>query len=554
MMKIITKNLLTLIVMISAGLSWAATYEKGYPDEFSCELGEDETAIMQTIEGKFKRPHFGVSDSKFAKDWKEISAYKIPEWLLDAKFGMYTHWGLYSIPGFKGNTYVRYMYTPGNGKKIDSAYYDYHKKNYGDPTEFGYTDFVPMFTCAKFDGDEYVKLMQETGAKFGGLCVVHHDGFLLWDSDVNRWNVGKMGPKRDIYGEFVKSARKANFKTCATFHHARSYNFVFKDFDPDFYTDEQKKKLDIFDYEKSDFFPGQPGGIVGVDEFARQWHAKIIEVIDKYSPDVLWFDGINRQLPNSPEHYVVDFLKYYLKQAEKKGQQAVICNKLPGGDRQNIPWFNFPEGTGIRCYEGGRNMPADTGGYWLVDRAISYPWTYTHDKKYNLDASVHVRALSDHVARGGIYLLSLTPMPSGEIHPKEKAICKGIGDWLKVNGEAIYGTRRWTIPAEGPVTVWRLVKSREGIMWDYKKKAKDGEWRFTKKGDVLYAILMKWPENGKAVVKSLKYDSLYYPGQIKSVEMLGSSEKLTWKRTDKGLEITLPKVRPCKHAFSLKIE
>lgn len=530
-----------------------------YPDMNIAPLGNEETEALKALDGKWKRPLYTKPDPKYAKQWMAITNYSIPEWLLDAKFGMYTHWGVYSIPAFKGNTYVRNMYTPTGSKgqkhPTNEAHYSYHKEKYGDPTKFGYTDFIPMFKAEKYRGEDFVRLMQETGARFGGLCLVHHDGFLLWDSKVNRWNVGNMGPKRDIYGEFVEAARKANFRTVATFHHARSWNFAYKDFDPDFYTEDQKKKLDLYDPSKSDFFFGMPGGSVTIKDFADQWRAKILEVVDKYSPDLIWFDGINRRLQNSPEHYVVEVLEYYLRKGTEKGQEPVICNKLPGGDKRNFCRFNFPEGTGIRCYEGNRNMPPDAGEYWLTDRAISYPWSYTHDKSYNLGPPVHVRAICDQAARGGIYLLSLTPMASGEIHPKELAICRGIGAWLKVNGEAIYNTRRWKIPAEGPVTSWKLVESREGIMWDYKKPNKVGEFRFTqsKDGKKVYAIMMAWPKGRKAVIKSLKKGSEYRPGRIQSVELIGSSIKLHWKRTDKGLEIILPESRPCDHAFVFRV-
>ncbi len=559
------KNLLASCMLIAVVCWWtpstthAEKKENEYDDLVVAELGETEASRLAEIDGKWKRPLYSKPDPKYAADWAEITGYEIPEWLLDAKFGMYTHWGVYSVPAFKGNTYVRNMYTPTGSKgekhETNEAYYSYHKEHYGDPTEFGYTDFVPMFKAEKYRGEDFVELMKATGAKFGGLGLVHHDGFLMWDSKVNRWNVGNMGPKRDIYGEFVDAARKANFRTVATFHHARTWNFAYKDFDPNFYPAEQKKQLDLFDPEKADFFFGMPGGKVTIEDFANQWRAKILEVVDKYSPDLIWFDGVNRTLPNSPENYVVEVLKYYLETAAANGQEPVLCNKLPGGDKQNFCRFNFPENTGIRCYEGGRNMPPDAGEYWLTDRAISYPWGYTHDKSYNLGPDVHVRALADQTARGGIYLLSLTPMASGEIHPKEKAICYGIGDWLKVNGEAIYNTRRWKIPAEGPITSWKLVESREGIMWDYKKPNQDGEFRFTQSrdGNTVYAIMMTWPNSGKALIKSFKIGSKYRPEEVTSVELIGSDDELVWKRTDAGLEITLPKDKPCDYAYAFRI-
>ncbi len=240
------KPVLKYTMLFALGAVTLATAQKKaneYDDLLIAKLGPEEAAQLDAIDGQWKRPVYSNPDPKYAEDWSEITSYKIPEWLIDAKFGMYTHWGVYSVPAFRGNTYVRDMYTPtskkGKPRKDNELTYPHHVETYGDPTEFGYTDFVPMFKAEKYKGEDFVKLMQDTGAKFGGLGVVHHDGFLMWDSEINRWNVGNMGPKRDIYGEFVDAARKADFKTVATFHHARTYNFAFKDFNEEFYTDEQ---------------------------------------------------------------------------------------------------------------------------------------------------------------------------------------------------------------------------------------------------------------------------------------------------------------------------
>ena len=532
-----------------------------YVDSTHVLLGEEEDTLLESIRGKWKRPLYRTPDPQFAEDWAEIDGYEIPEWIKDAKFGMYTHWGVYSVPAHVGNTYIRNMYTPtargGVASKSNERTYSHHVETYGDPTEFGYTDFIPMFKAEKYSGEDYVKLMMETGARFGGLGCVHHDGFLMWDSDVNRWNVGEMGPHRDLYGEFVEAARKAGFKTLASFHHARTWEFCKAFVDEDFYSRKDRKKLDLYDPANADFFWGMSGSRkYDVEEFARQWKAKIIEVTDRYEPDVLWFDGIQRTEPNSPEAYLVEALKHYLLSLTEKGREPVLCNKLPSGGKSNYCHFNFPENTGLPCYEGGRNMPPDVAGDWLTDRAISYPWGYVNGKVYKLTEDVHIHALADQVARGGIYLLSLTPMGSGEIAPAELAICRGIGDWLKVNGEAIYSTRRWAIPAEGPVDFWALNEEREGVMWNYKVDPSEGAIRFTrsKDGDTVYAILLWWPEENEVLIRSMKSGSSYlkHP-EISSVELIGSDAVLEWEQTPEGLKVRLPAEKPCEHAYSLRI-
>jgi alpha-L-fucosidase len=521
-----------------------------YIDTNTAVLGPEETAKLQKYEDKFKRPTFQRPIEEFKNEWKAIADNVIPEWIIDAKFGIYTHWGVYSIPGFADNTYVRYMYDKRNPRGV----YQHHLDNYGKPEDYGYTKFVEQFKAEDYNAKGMLNLMIDSGAKFGGLGTVHHDGFLMWDSEINRWNAGKMGPKRDLYGEFIAEARKKDFKTVASFHHARTWDLVHKSIDESSFSKEEKSKLDIYNPEYEDFYVGRHSTETTVDVFAQQWHDKVIEVIDKYSPDFFFFDGINRTSDNSPEKLVVDALDYYYEHAKKEGKKVVVANKLPGSGN-----FNFPEHVGIPTYEGGRDMPADVGGYFLVDRAISYPWTYVKNKEYNLNANYHIDALMDMVARGGIYLLSLTPMASGAIDPKEEAIFREIGQWLKINGDAIYDTRRWTIPAEGPVSTWLVTKSGrkkkvQRMNWNY-KKVKDGEIRFTQKNGQLYAMSLTWPDSNEVIIKTLKDNSKYYQKDIKEVSMLGFG-KVNFERTKDALKIKLPSEKPSKifkHGMSFKI-
>jgi alpha-L-fucosidase len=224
---------------------------------------------------------------------------------------------------------------------------------------------------------------------------------------------------------------------------------------------------------------------------------------------------------------------------------VTICNKHAGE-------FNFPESFGLPCYENGRDMPTDVGPWFLIDRAIAYPWSYVNNKRYRDGADYHVRSLVDLVSRGGIFLLSLTPKGDGSIPPEEQQIMRGIGRWLKINGEAIYGTRPWKIYAEGPTVTRGMKRNNKGEVkeqWDWRKRFTAGDIRFTIKGDTLYAIALAWPEDGKLTVRSLASGST----EIEAVNLLGYDGTLPWEQTADGLNVTLPERPPCEYAFALKV-
>ena len=492
--------------------------------------------------------------AKFEPNWESLKKNPIPGWMLDAKFGIYTHWGVYSVPAYKGNTYVKNMYAPAPKYDRD-GYQKHHIETYGPIEDFGYTDFIPMFTAPKFNAAEWVQVMKGSGAKFGGICLVHHDGFCLWDSKFTRWNSKDMGPKRDIYGEIAREIRKQKMKLVATFHHGRTYGYPYsgKKNNGD-YTEEQKKKWDIFKPEYADFYRNP--ATEPKEKFGKEWEGKIREVIEKYYPDVIWFDGLSGQIKNDviTEKQVLTVFADYFNKAKKDGKEVVICNKLPASKK-----WNFPLGFGLRCYENGRDMEADPEGYWLSDRAISYPWSYVKDKVYNLTYDHHIRSLVDIAARGGIFFLSLTPKGDGSIPDEEKEIMSKIGAWLKINGEAIYSTRRWKKPAEGTPISELVVekKSKKGKMkfhWDWKKlRAKGEDFRFLKKKNTLYTVVLGWPKAGMVKIKTLAKGNVSSKG-IKNITMLGSKEKIKWEQKKDGLTIYFPKKKPCDVAYSFRIE
>lgn len=492
---------------------------------------------------------FGAScstaEEPYQPTWESLSKNALPEWVKDAKFGVYTHWGIYSVPAHGGPDYVRNLYE--GSRKDAKGVFSYHTKKYGPLDKFGYKDFIPMFTAPKFNANEWVGLMREAGAKFGGICLVHHDSFLLWDSKVNRWNSANMGPKRDIYGEIAAAVRKHDdMKLLATFHHGRSFGYCTGSMKPADITDQMRQTWDVFDPKYADFYWNEETGTAR--DFSNQWKAKVTEVIDNYKPDMIWFDGLRTSMRHDhpPESYVQDVIAYYYNRAEADGRRVTVCNKH-GGD------FNFPEQFGLRCYENGRDMPTDVEPWFLIDRAIAYPWSYVNNKRYRDGADYHVRSIVDVVSRGGIFLMSLTPKGDGSIPSEEQEIMRGIGRWMKVNGEAIYGTRPWKVHAEGPTVtrgIKRNAKGEEKEQWDWRKRFTAEDIRFTTKGQALYAIALAWPTDGTLTVRSLSKDADL---RIESVSLLGYDGSLRWSQTTNGLDVTLPAEQPCNYAYTLRI-
>lgn len=478
--------------------------------------------------------------------WNELIKESIPEWMIDAKFGMYTHWGIYSVPAHGGPDYVKELYSPNGVDR--KGVKKYHENKYGPVEDFGYKDFIPIFNAPKFDAQEWVSIMNNGGAKFGGICLAHHDGFCLWDSKYTKWDSMDMGPKRDIFGEIAVEVRKTDMKLLATFHMARSYGYMFsKD-----HTAEERKIWDIYD-EENDWIYRNPQ-TEPKENFAAEWAYKVREVINKYRPDVLWFDGLSSSIKKDevPQDTIVNIFQDYYNLKGIDGDEVVVCNKLPSSKV-----WNFPLGFGLRCYENCRDMEEKPEGYWLSDRAISYPWSYVNNKNYKDKAPYHIRSLIDMVSRGGIMLMSLTPRGDGSIDPQEIEIMKGIGTWLNTNGEAIYGTRKWKISSEGTAEMLKYVERKKTYRWTFRELGA-ADVRFTRSKDntKLFAIVLGNPESGTYTIKCLNKDEKIATGGISKISLVSTNEVVHWKQTKEGLTIEFPLqgINDIANAFRIEIE
>jgi len=476
---------------------------------------------------------------QYTDEWESLQQHPDPEWFRDAKFGIYTHWGPYSVPEWGDEWYARRMYL--NKKKKNGNFYVFHKERYGDPADFGYKDLIPLFTADNFDADEWADLFVNSGAKFAGPVAEHHDGFAMWDSDLTKWDAMDMGPRRDIVGELGKALKGRGMKFVTSFHHARKWWWYEVSFTED-------KRYDTEDPKYAGVYKIYPPVHTVEDppsrEYMQAWEEKVIEVIDKYEPDLLWFDsGLQREkfwrssLQEFDGHKR-SFLSYYYNKGLKWGKEVGVTYKDE----------DLPKGAGILDFERGR-IDALSKFIWLTDTSIDEKsWSYVENPRYK-PINELVDILVDIVSKNGCLLLNVGPRADGTFPDEVKKRLLGLGDWLKVNGDAIYGTRPWVKYGEGPT------RQRGGAFSEKKNKvsytAKD--IRFTTRGDTLYAIVLDHPGNEETVITSLSNHNQIGFGKVESVSLLGSEEQIQWEQTNDGLMITVPRDYNESNALAFKI-
>lgn len=480
----------------------------------------------------------------FQPAWPSLAAHAMPEWLVDAKFGIYAHWGLYAVPAFGNEWYAKRMYEKGN------AIYKFHVEKYGDPSKFGYKDFVPLFKAERYDPDAWAALIASSGARYAGLAAVHHDGFLLWDSAHSRWNAKQMGPKRDLYGDLAAALRRRGLKVLATEHHFRTFNWYLPGADGLGVIKDLAKTTalvrdagyDLADPKCGDLYWNEVAGRTYAD-FLVEWQAKVRELIDKYQPDVFWFDGGDFR-GKAAEKVVLDLLAHYHNRAAAGGKPVEVLNKLGGNGR-----WNFDEAYGIYTFEEGRDRPARVDRPWIDDMKISdVGWGYLEGQKYKAAAEV-LHGLIDRTARGGGLLLNLSPKPDGTIPDAQQAVLRQVGAWLKASGEAVFATRPWAVYAEGDEA-----HLHRGRFWVFDKcTAADIRFTQSKDGKAVYVTCLGTP-TADVRVKSLGKSSPHAARPVAAVTLLGSADAVPWSQEADALVIKAGGLHPpCPEAAAFKV-
>ncbi|MBO4720234.1 MAG: alpha-L-fucosidase, partial [Prevotella sp.] len=448
-------------------------------------------------------------EGPYEASWQSIAAhYRTPEWFQDAKFGIFIHWGVYSVPAAGSEWYPKHMY---NGlAKV-------HREKWGRQSQFGYKDFIPMFKAEKFNASEWAELFREAGARYVIPTAEHHDGFAMYDSKLTRWNAKQMGPCRDIIGELAEAVRHEGLKFGVSNHRIENWDFMYP-------LNMPKDSTDLFLPDYSDLYgpPQKPteqsgmgpkalaaaanGGATEAvineaaqegrhpqsDAFLNEWELRVHEIIDRYQPDLLYFDnGINYR---SLDPWKLRLARYYYNSAHHWQKEVSIQSKAQAYLAGSIQDFERESRAPRKLYD----------RYWQVDDPIGNKFGYIEGLKLQ-SADGIIRNLVDNVACGGNLCLNISPKSDGTIPDDQQQILRTIGQWLRQNGEGIYGTRPY-------------------------KNAIEENIRFTTKDGVIYAFVLRW--DGKPfTIQSIDGT------RVKSITRLADGKKVGFKKQADGIRV-----------------
>lgn len=469
----------------------------------------------------------------FRADWESLKNYQAPDWYKDAKFGIFIHWGVYSVPAFANEWYPRNMYLQGTEE------FKHHIATYGPQGRFGYKDFIPKFKAEKFDPQAWARLFKEAGAKYVVPVFEHHDGFSMYDCGLSDWTATKMGPQRDLMGDLAKAVRQEGLHLGASSHRVE-HNF--------FLGVGRAVRSDVNDPQYAAFYgpahtwlESREGTPLSNDftfvsqAWTEDWLARAAEIVQKYQPELIYFDWwIGQPLVRAD---LQRFVAFYYNTNLQAGRPLGIIN---------FKDYAMQENSGVLDIERGQ-LAGIRQLYWQTDTSVSNrSWGYVENDTFKTPEFV-VHQLADIVSKNGNLLLNIGPRADGTIPDEVQQVLRDVGAWLKLNGEAIYGTRPWRVYGEGPT---RVV---EGAFHDTQtQRYTANDFRFTTKGQALYAIELAWPASGEAVIRSLAAGTAGEKN-VESLDLLGSDSKLQFDQRPDGLHIKIPKSAPGKYAYAFRI-
>ncbi len=488
-----------------------------------------------------------AGEGPFKAEWNSLLEYEAPEWYRDAKFGIWAHWSPQCVPE-DSDWYARNMYIQGQRQ------YDYQIDHYSHPSKFGYKDLCAQWTLLNWDPEGMMERYKRAGAKLFMALANHHDGFDTWDSKYHGWNAGKIGPKRDVIGAWAAAARQQGLPFGVTVHAARNWWWFqvahlcdksgpLKGVPYDGHLTKEFGKGQWWEgFDPQELYGRKHGIHENPDEkYVHNFYNRVRDLIDQHNPDLLYFDNGGLPLGWAGMNIGAYFYNHYLKTHNGKLDAVLNIKQVPDKLAKAV----------VADYE--RGVTAQVMPHaWQSETCIG-DWHYNRWRYLNhsyMKPVEVIRWMVDAVSKNGTFILNIPGKPDGTNDSDEIKILEEIGNWMQTNGEAIYATRPWKTFGEGPHAVKSgAFAGRSTASLD------DRDIRFTrsKRGDVVYAIVLGWPSGKKFEVKSLGTASSLSPGKVEHVELLGCVDKLEWNQSAESLTVAKPMVKPCDFAYALKI-
>jgi len=512
---------------------------------------------------------FGEDSVKgpFEPTWESLSAYQCPEWFKDAKFGIWAHWGPQCVPE-QGDWYARDMYVMPD--KRDHPYNSYHVEHYGHPSKFGFKDIINLWHGEHWEPAKLLALYKRAGAQYFVAMANHHDNFDNWDSTYQPWNSVKIGPKRDIIGDWAKATRAAGLRFGVSVHAARAWDWYapaqgsdptgpmagvpydgkltkadgkgtwWEGLDPqDLYAQNHPASQRSPKWDPAN--PDTPDM-----RYITKFYNRMVDLIDKYHPDLIDFDDHGHPINETVGCHVAAHLYNSSTKTHNGKNEAIMTAKGLDDERRKSIMLSIESASADRL-DPVPWQSEDCIGGWHYSRGKTGQNCYDRYKS----AVTVTQMLADTVSKNGTLLMSIPVRADGTIDDRETAIVEGIAAWMDINREAIFDTRPFTVFGEGPLLHLADKQAKEKAHERWKYSAAD--IRFTTKGKTLYAIALEWPEDGKITVKTLAKGSQELPGEIGKVELLGAKTPAKWERGPEGLVVTVGNERPCQGPCVLKV-
>lgn len=509
-----------------------------------------------------------VMSGQYEPNWENLAAWDCPDWFRDAKFGIWAHWDP-QCQAEAGDWYAREMYYPGWKQ-------DHHRKNFGDPKEYGYKELCRDWKADKWDPEELIRLYKSAGARYFMAMGNHHDNFDCWDSPYQEWNSMRMGPMKDIVGGWAKMCEKYGLKLGVSFHASHTWTWMepSTNFDGNLTREDGYAKNEDGSYkywwhgldpqelyaqnhphsdgwEKSGSIHREWGwqnrAAQPSEHFKRKFQNRVLQCINAYNPAIIYFDDTVLPFWGCDESIGLNILThYYNHSAAKDGTgkaEVVVTGKILEDKHKKAMMWDVERGVPDRC----QDLPWQTCtclGNWHYERGI-------YNRNAYKSADHVIRMLVDIVSKNGNLLLSVPVRGNGEIDERERERVLGIKAWMDINGESIYGTRPWKVYGEGPLFESANPLNAQGFNEGIKYSAADV--RYVQKGNTIYATIMAWPQDTKFTFKALGQKATTNPGKIKNVKLLGGA-KVPFKQSKDGLAVTLPATHPNEIAPVLAIE